>query len=98
MRKVAVKSIAAKFESGLALRWYLSVKRGDLWAYCVSSMEIFFEARKAERQRCISPARVPGVLNDAGKLAARMTSARNAFDKIFISSISYQAEKMHRAN
>lgn len=69
------------------------MKRGDLWAYCVSSMEIFFEARKAERQGCISPAREPGVLNDASKLAARMTSARNAVDKIFISSVGYQPEK-----
>lgn len=42
-----VKSIAAKFESGLALRWYLSVKRDDLWAYCVSSMEIFFRGEKS---------------------------------------------------
>lgn len=76
----------------MALRWYLSVKRGDLWAYCVSSMEIFFEARKAERQGCISP-RESDVLNDASKLAAWMTSARNVVDKIFISSVSYQPEK-----
>lgn len=44
------KSIAAKFESGLALRLYLTAKRGDLWAYCVSSMEIF-EARKRSSSR-----------------------------------------------
>ncbi|KAL0128111.1 hypothetical protein PUN28_003394 [Cardiocondyla obscurior] len=67
-----VKSIAAKFESGLALRWYLSVKRGDLWAYCVSSMEIFFSRREKHSARGVYHRReVPGVLNDASKLAAR---------------------------
>lgn len=59
-----------------SLRSYLSVKCGDLWTYCVSSMEIF-EARKRS-VRDVYHQRENQARNDTSKLETRIANGRKA--------------------